>query len=78
MPQCQNIRLYIGHIAAVVRTFAVGRAVDAAHPPIKVLLTDGVNQGRVRPVEQVLLIHRRDLVPLLHLLFLPEHTIPGM
>lgn len=53
-------------------TFAVRCAVDAAHPPVKVLLADGLHQGRVRPVEQVLLIHGFAPVPLLHLLSLPS------
>lgn len=56
-------------------TFAVGCAVDATHPPVKVLLTDGLDQGLVCPVEQVLFIHSFPSIPLLHLLFLPEHTI---
>lgn len=56
-------------------TFAVGRAVDTTHPPVKVLLTDGLNQGLICPVEQVLLVYSFPSVPLLHLLFLPEHTI---
>lgn len=55
-------------------TFAVRCAVDAAHPPVKVLLADGLHQGRVRPVEQVLLIHSFASVPLLHLLSLPNMT----
>lgn len=66
--------LYIHHIAGCC-TFAIGRAVYATHPPVKVLLTDGLNQGLVCPVEQVLLIHSLPSVLLLHLLFLPEHTI---
>lgn len=53
-------------------TFAVRCAVDTAHPPVKVLLADGLHQGRVRPVEQVLLIHSFASIPLLHLLSLPN------
>lgn len=48
---------------------------DSTHPPVKVLLTDGLNQGLICAVEQVLFIHRLPSVSLLHLLSLPEHTI---
>lgn len=55
-------------------TFAIGSAVDTAHPPVKVLLADGLNQGLVRPMEQVLLIHSSPAALLHHLLFLPDIT----
>lgn len=55
-------------------TFAVGGAVDTAHPPVKVLLADGLKQGLVCPMEQVLLIHRSPAALLHHLLFLPDIT----
>lgn len=45
------------------------------HPPVKVLLTDGLNQGVICPMEQILLFHRFPSTPLLHLLSLPEHKM---
>lgn len=55
-------------------TFAIGCAMDPTHPPVKVLLTDGLYQRLVSPVEQ---IHHCGVssVPPLHLLFLPEHSV---
>lgn len=34
-------------------TFAIGCAMDPTHPPVKVLLTDGLYQRLVSPVEQI-------------------------
>lgn len=48
---------------------------DTTHPPVEVLLTDGFDQGRVCPMEQIMLIHRFPSVALRHLLSLPEHAI---
>lgn len=48
---------------------------NATYPPVKVLLTDGLNQQFIRPVEQVQLIYSFSFILLHHLLFLPEHKI---
>lgn len=48
---------------------------NATYPPVKVLLTDGLNQGFIRPVEQVQLIYSFSFILLHHLLFLPEYKI---
>lgn len=58
-----------------LRTFAIDCAVDATHPPVKVLLTNGPDQRLIGPVEQVLLIDRFPIILFHHLLFLPEHII---
>lgn len=55
-------------------TFPIGRPVNTAHPPVKVLFTDGFNQGVVCPVEQVLQIDGFPSIPHHHLLLLPEDT----
>lgn len=34
-------------------TFAIGCAMDPTHPPVKILLTDGLYQRLVSPVEQI-------------------------
>lgn len=53
-------------------TFTINCTVSAAHPPVKVLLTDGPSQGFIRPMEQVVLIYNFSSILLHHLLFLPE------
>lgn len=56
-------------------TFAINCTMNATDPPVKVLLTDGLNQGFLRPVEQVQLIYSFSFILLHHLLFLPEYKI---
>lgn len=45
---------------------------DPAHSPIKILFTNGLNQGLICSMEQVSFIHSFPSIPLLHLLLLPE------
>lgn len=56
-------------------TFAINCPMNATDPPVKVLLTDGLNQGFFCPVEQVQLIYSFSFILLHHLLFLPEDKI---
>ena len=56
-------------------TFAIGCTMSATYPPVKVLLTDSLNQGFICPVEQVQLIYSFSFILLHHLLFLPEYKI---
>lgn len=56
-------------------TFAINCPMNATDPPVNVLLTDGLNQGFFRPVEQVQLIYSFSFILLHHLLFLPEDKI---
>lgn len=48
---------------------------SATHPPVKILLTDGLGQGFIRPVEQGELIYSFSIILLHHLLFLPEYKM---
>lgn len=56
-------------------TFAKSCTMNATHPPVKILLTDGLEQGFIRPVEQVELIYSFSIILLHHLLFLPEYKM---
>lgn len=56
-------------------TFAVNCTMFATYPPVKVLLSNSLNQRFFHTMEQVQLIYSFPFILLHHLLFLPEYKI---